>query len=149
MENSTTTGECLKSSLANLQCELVAERALANPEGITWLQYDVLFQLSKEGQMVPSSLSAVLGISRVKLSKGLKELKEAGYVVQSPNPLDGRELLTSVTEPGKLILKNISDRHESLYQVAEAAMSEEELRIFVSLAEKLSDALKGKRLEQS
>lgn len=142
-------GACLRSSLASLQCELVAERALANPDGITWLQYDVLFQLSKEKQIVPSSLSAVLGISRVKLSKALKELKESGYIVQAPNPLDGRELLTSITEKGEQTLRNISAKHESLYQAAVAALQEEDLLIFVGLAEKLSNALRAKRLEQS
>ncbi|QTH58596.1 MarR family transcriptional regulator [Corynebacterium hindlerae] len=138
----------LKSSLVNLQCELVAERALVNPEGITWLQYDILFQLEKEREIVPSLLSAVLGISRAKLSKALKELKALGYVVQSPNPSDGRELLTSVTAKGKRILRNISEKHETLHQTALEVLGEEEQHVFARLAKQLSAALREKRLEQ-
>ena len=32
----------LYNTLMNLQCELVAERNLVNPEQISWLQYDIL-----------------------------------------------------------------------------------------------------------
>ncbi|SUX08779.1 Uncharacterised protein [Campylobacter sputorum subsp. bubulus] len=37
----------LKTSLVDLQCEMVAEKNLVNPKQITWLQYDILYQLKK------------------------------------------------------------------------------------------------------
>lgn len=61
----------LRSILMHLQCELVAERSLVNPLDISWLQYDVLLQLDREHEMLPSELSLVMGISRTKLSKAL------------------------------------------------------------------------------
>lgn len=74
----------LRSILMHLQCELVAERSLVNPLDISWLQYDVLLQLDREHEMLPSELSLVMGISRTKLSKALKSLKS--YGLRSPDP---------------------------------------------------------------
>ncbi|MCQ8209727.1 MarR family transcriptional regulator, partial [Cutibacterium acnes subsp. acnes] len=51
----------LRSILMHLQCELVAERSLVNPLDISWLQYDVLLQLDREHEMLPSELSLVMG----------------------------------------------------------------------------------------
>lgn len=59
----------LKTSLTELQCEMAAERTLVNPKDISWMQYDMLFQLAKASELLPSKLSILLGISRTKLSK--------------------------------------------------------------------------------
>jgi MarR family transcriptional repressor of emrRAB len=136
----------LKTALINLQCEMVAERTLVNPKHISWLQYDILFQLSKEKEILPSELSVILGVSRAKLSKALKELKASGYIKQSPNPEDGRELRTSISNDGKQLLNNISAKHTALYQTALKVMTNEEQAEFARLSEKLSDALKEERI---
>ncbi len=136
----------LKASLINLQCELVAERALANPKNISWLQYDILFQLTREKDVLPSRLSTVLGISRAKLSKALRGLKLAGYISQSPNQSDGRELRTSITEDGKRLLSDISAKHTALHQAALRVLAREEQEEFARLSDKLSSALKEARL---
>lgn len=136
----------LKTSLMHLQCELVAERALVNPKNITWLQYDILLQLSKEKEILPSTLSTLLGIPRTKLSKALKELKSSGYIQQSPNPADGRELTTSMTQDGINLLTNITTKHTALYATAKRIMTQEEQDTFTKLAEKLTAALKEERL---
>lgn len=51
----------------DLQCEMVAERSLANPKDITWLQYDILSRLEKLEKILPSNLSVILAVSRTKL----------------------------------------------------------------------------------
>ncbi|MDA0629598.1 MarR family transcriptional regulator, partial [Acinetobacter baumannii] len=96
----------LRSILMHIQCELVAERSLVNPLDISWLQYDVLLQLDREHEMLPSELSLVMGISRTKLYKALKSLKVMGYVRQTPSKSDGRELRTSITESGRRLLED-------------------------------------------
>ncbi|EDN8812073.1 MarR family transcriptional regulator, partial [Listeria monocytogenes] len=116
----------LKTSLVDLQCELVAERTLANPKNISWLQYDILHQLDKEEQILPSNLSIILGISRTKLSKALKGLKSLGYVQQLTNQLDGRELYTSITHEGKALLVGISNKHTLLYETALEVLTKDE-----------------------
>lgn len=136
----------LRSILMHLQCELVAERSLVNPLDISWLQYDVLLQLDREREMLPSELSLVMGISRTKLSKALKSLKVMGYVRQTPSKSDGRELRTSITESGRRLLEDISLQHTSLYETAIRSMTKDELEVFARLSEKLSSSLKQQRI---
>ena len=136
----------LRSILMHLQCELVAERSLVNPLDISWLQYDVLLQLDREHEMLPSELSLVMGISRTKLSKALKSLKVMGYVRQTPSKSDGRELRTSITESGRRLLEDISLQHTSLYETANRSMTKDELEVFARLSEKLSSSLKQQRI---
>lgn len=136
----------LRSILMHLQCELVAERSLVNPLDISWLQYDVLLQLDREHEMLPSELSLVMGISRTKLSKALKSLKAMGYVRQTPSKSDGRELRTSITESGRRLLEDISLQHTSLYETAIRSMTKDELEVFARLSEKLSSSLKQQRI---
>ncbi|MES7191126.1 MarR family transcriptional regulator [Cutibacterium acnes] len=136
----------LRSILMHLQCELVAERSLVNPLDISWLQYDVLLQLDREHEMLPSELSLVMGISRTKLSKALKSLKVMGYVRQTPSKSDDRELRTSITESGRRLLEDISLQHTSLYETAIRSMTKDELEVFARLSEKLSSSLKQQRI---
>ncbi|MBU5307944.1 MarR family transcriptional regulator [Clostridioides mangenotii] len=137
----------LKTSLIDLQCEMVAERTLVNPKNISWLQYDILYQLEKEGEILPSNLSVILGTSRTKLSKALKNLKSLGYIQQLPNQLDGRELYTSITYEGKTLLIGISNKHTSLYQSALKSFTKEEQEEFARLSSKLSSGLRKERIE--
>lgn len=137
----------LKTSLIDLQCELVFERNLVNPKKISWLQYDILCQIQKEGNILPSKLSLLLGMSRTKISKALKDLKVFGYIEQFPNSLDGRELYTSITEEGKNLLEDISLKHDDLYQKAVNVFTKEEQENFTKLANKLSKELRKSRIE--
>lgn len=137
----------LKTSLIDLQCEMVAERNLVNPKQITWLQYDILYQLKKEERILPSKLSVILGISRTKISKALKGIKVKGYIQQLPNQSDGRELYTSITEEGENLLDDISLKHTALHQRALKVFSKEEQEAFTYLSNKLSRELRMSRLK--
>ncbi|MBO0470490.1 winged helix DNA-binding protein [Enterococcus sp. DIV0242_7C1] len=137
----------LEDALINLQCELVAERNRRNPQEISWLQYDILRLLSLESEIAPSKISVLLGISRTKLSKALKELKTMYYIQQKPNEKDGRELLTILTETGRQLLDDIDKGHQELQLVANAVFNSEEKEQLAQLAEKFSKALKSERLK--
>lgn len=138
----------LKTSLIELQCEMVAERNLVNPKNISWLQYDILYQLEKEKEILPKDLSLLLGVSRTKLSKALKDLKNMGYIRQSPDKLDGRQLYTSLTESGRDLLENISRKHTSIYNIALESFSKEEQKEFMYLSNLLASELRKSRLEK-
>ncbi|OLR64183.1 MarR family winged helix-turn-helix transcriptional regulator [Peptoniphilus porci] len=138
----------LKTALMELQCEMVAERNLVNPKEITWLQYDILYQVEKEGEILPSDLSLILGVSRTKLSKALKSLKQMEYIEQLPNKLDGRELYTSLTDSGKELLESISEKHNSLYKIALESFDKEEQKEFIHLSNILSNELRKTRIEK-
>lgn len=137
----------LKKTLIELQCEMVYERNLVNPKEITWLQYDILYQIETEKEILPSSLSLILGVSRTKLSKALKELKTMGYIEQRPNKFDGRELYTFLTDSGKDLLLNISQKHTDLYQMASKSFTKEEQEDFIHLSSKLSKELRKARIK--
>lgn len=136
----------LEDTLMDLQCELVAERNRRNPQNISWLQYDILRLLKSEKEIVPSKINLLLGVSRTKLSKVLKELKLMNYIQQKPSERDGRELLTILTESGRQLLEDIDKGHHQLHHVAELAFSREEREQFAQLAEKYSRALRSERL---
>lgn len=136
-----------KACITNLQCELVAERSLVNPEEISWLQYDVLLALSQKECILPSELCAGLGVSRVKLAKSLKKLKEQRYVVQSRAKHDGRELETRISAKGIKLLGEISQGHDYLERIIHETMSKEEQKIFVQLADRFSVALRQRRIQ--
>lgn len=138
----------LKTALTELQCEMVAERNLVNPKEITWLQYDILYQVEKQGEVLPSDLSLILGVSRTKLSKALKNLKQMEYIEQFPNKSDGRELYTSLTDSGEELLERISENHISIYKIALESFTEEEQKEFVHLSNILSDELRKARIEK-
>lgn len=138
----------LKKTLIELQCEMVYERNLVNPKEITWLQYDILYQIETEKEILPSSLSLILGVSRTKLSKALKELKTMGYIEQRPNKFDGRELYTFLTDSGKDLLLNISQKHTDLYQMASKSFIKEEQEDFIYLSSKLSKELRKARIKK-
>lgn len=138
----------LKTTLAELQCELVAERNLVTPKAISWLQYDILCQIKKEKEVLPSHLSLMLGLSRTKLSKALKELKTMSYIAQRPNKSDGRKLSTFLTDEGAALLASISQKHTALYETAVKAFTKEEQDRFILLAHTLAKALRKERIEK-
>lgn len=135
----------LESVLIQLQCELVAERNLVNPNGLSWLQYDILNLLRQKGPASPSQLAEHLHIRPSKFSKAIKELKEKNYVVQSVNQQDGRGLLTSLSETGLEFLRTVDAGHTFLYKTAAQNFSSEEQQLFTQLANKLILALEEER----
>lgn len=137
-----------KLALINLQCEMVAERNVVNPQNISWLQYDILHQIKKEEGILPSKLSLILGISRTKLSKALRDLKAMGYVEQIPNKFDGRELYTRLTKEGDSLLEEISKKHTDLFYTALKSFTKEEQKEFAYLSNKLSNELKKARTKK-
>ena len=137
----------LEQVVTNLQCELVAERNKRNPQNISWLQYDSLVQLSIEKEMLPSKISVLLGISRTKLSKALKELKVMNYIQQRPSDKDGRELITFLTEEGKQLVMEIDNGHAHLFQVADSVFDKKEKELFNELTKKYLIALREERLK--
>lgn len=136
----------LYQALMNLQCELVAERNLVNPGQISWLQYDIL-SILQEHSRKPTSLSRQLGITQVKLSKNFKKLRQLGYINQTPDENDHREVITEITETGLKFMSEISRKHHQLYSKAQAVWSNEEQEQFILTANKLISVLRKERIE--
>lgn len=134
----------LQEILMDLQCELVAERNLVNPDQLTWVQYDILNTL-RSGTAKPSLLSQQLGITRTKLSKSLVALREMNYVEQSPNINDRREMDTKLTDNGRQFLASVSKRHTELLARAQQVWDLDEQQHFIESADKLIRLLREER----
>ncbi|MDU1912476.1 MarR family winged helix-turn-helix transcriptional regulator [Fusobacterium sp.] len=139
----------MKNALIELQCEMVAERTYVNPNNLSWLQYDILHFINLHKNTSPSKLSVELGVARSKLSKALKQLKLLEYIQQVPSDLDGRELITSLTQSGNEFLINIYNNHESIYKLSKEIFSEEEQEEFARLAKMLSNKLRNERIKNN
>ncbi|WP_271812499.1 MarR family winged helix-turn-helix transcriptional regulator [Clostridium beijerinckii] len=135
----------LEEGLSRLQCELVAERNKINTENISWFQYDLLESLYHTDGNRPAELSNNLGVSRSKISKGLKALKDMGYVKQEKSDSDARELWTVLTDKGFKFLKEIKKGHEHLAEIAESVLTSDEQILFTELCLKVSTAFKERR----
>lgn len=136
----------LEEGLSRLQCELVAERNRINTYNISWFQYDLLECLYQTGRIRPAELSNILGVSRSKISKGLKILKEIGYIKQKKSNYDARELWTELTDKGFNFLKVTQKGHEHLAEIAASTLTENEQLLFAELCLKVSKILEERRM---
>lgn len=137
--------EQLQVTLSQLQCELVAERNLVNPDGISWLQYDILSLLKSEAKL-PKQLSQHLGITKTKLSKNLTKLHELNYIIQIPAQLDRREMVTDLTIKGRQFLSQTDNKHQELSNEAQTCFTHDEQEQFIKLSQKLVMTLRESRL---
>lgn len=135
----------LEEGLSRLQCELVTERNKINTENISWFQYDLLESLYRTNGSRPAELSNSLSVSRSKISKGLKTLKEIGYIRQEKNNSDARELKTELTDKGFKFLKEIQKGHEHLAKIASSALTPNEQALFAKLCLKVSKVFEERR----
>lgn len=132
----------LEEALTQLQCVLVSRRLRYHPASITWVQYDVLECLRLNGEVTPSVMGEQLGLSRSKLSKTLRVLKDLELVEQKKSLTDKREQHTTLTEKGQQFLDQLTNiRHEMAQKVA-TNMSVGEQAIFAELGFKVCSALR-------
>ena len=137
----------LYDALMYLQCEFVAERNRVNPGNITWQQFDILTVL-RTGSFMPSQIGQRLGMSRSKVSKNLSTLHDLGYIRQTPDVRDRRELETSLTQAGRDMLSIIDQQHKTLEEDARQVWSEDEQEEFTALANRLIAKLRQERVTQ-
>lgn len=137
--------EQLQVTLSQLQCELVAERNLVNPDGISWLQYDILSLLKSEAKL-PKNLSQHLGVTKTKLSKNLTKLHELNYITQKPSQFDRREMVTDLTVKGRQFLYQTDNQHQELSNDAQVSFTHDEQEQFIKLSQKLIMTLQESRL---
>ncbi|MCO5974017.1 MarR family winged helix-turn-helix transcriptional regulator [Actinoallomurus soli] len=133
----------LENALSHLQCVLVARRALTNPEGVTWQQYDVLELLRIRGPMMPSALSTALGVSRQTISKALRVLKDLGLVGQETAGADRRELTTFLTAEGRSFLARVAHQRRENARTVTAALTPAERALFTELCAKATAAIEA------
>lgn len=84
---------------ANQQVKTLLTRAMAasplKPD-----EYAVYSGVFEFGPIAPTDLAAVVGMPPTTLSHYIRHMREAGHVVEKPDPLDGRSRTLSLTAKG-------------------------------------------------
>ncbi|WP_244879995.1 MarR family winged helix-turn-helix transcriptional regulator [Pectobacterium betavasculorum] len=139
----------LEMALSKLQCVLVARRAVMNPDGITWPQYDTLDLLRQQKNLTPSILGEKLGFARPKMSKILRSLKDAGLIEQVSGLSDKREMITRLSTKGEKFLTYAEASRHNMAMLVESCLSKGEAAIFTELSNKIADMLYHSMPKQS
>ena len=78
----------------------------------------VLFFIGEGGPLRASALAAKLGIGPSALSRQLADLEQYGFVLRTPDPLDGRACLLSLSGEGQRYLADTYERRaETLREI--------------------------------
>jgi len=84
-------------------------RRIAN---LSLTEYEILVRLSeREGQLRMAQLADALAHSRSRVTHTIKRMEEAGLVLRSTSPDDGRGVIASLTDKGWQLLRDIAPVH--------------------------------------
>ena len=86
---------------------------IAQAEGFTSLQAGILFLLSMEDATV-GDVSAATGMGQANTSALCKKLEQAGLLIRTRSPEDGRVVILSLTEKGQAATERWRQRMERL-----------------------------------
>ncbi|MBS9436144.1 MarR family transcriptional regulator [Photorhabdus noenieputensis] len=141
-----TTVTPFEDALSRLQCVLVARRAITNPEGISWAEYDTLHLLRQYQSMNPTAIGEKLGFTRSKMSKILRLLKDNEFIKQETGENDKRELVTKLSPKGLMFLQRVESNRHNMADIVESNMSQSEIAIFTELCHRAADLLYAQTL---
>lgn len=131
-----TDSRRLAQSIAKLNRRLRQERQSDLSAG----QLSVMGSILRLEKPTPSQLAAIEKISGPAMTRTLNCLEEAGYIVRSPHPDDGRQIQIDVSESGHEALSNERQRQDSwLDEQLKSLTSDErtQLRSTIKILEQL------------
>lgn len=146
--NTSALAQEFENTLANLQYVLIARRVQASdePMRLNWKHFDIMALIKERGMIAPSAISEMLHLSRSSTSKYLKSLEEKGLVTKSAKSKDKRSHQVMLTSQANEILDNIYKGQNLNATLASRALSLEEVRLFIHIASKITDALDSDEL---
>ncbi|TKV28604.1 MarR family transcriptional regulator [Arthrobacter sp. NamB2] len=103
----------------------------------------VLFFIGDGGPMRASALAARLGIGASALSRQLADLEQHGFVVRTPDPLDGRACLLSLSQQGEKYLAETYERRAETLREILSDWTESEAEAASSSVQHLTAALRS------
>ena len=106
-------------------------------EGVTSAQYDILEILEKQGAKTTKELTQIRGISQAGMSKLTKRLLEKNYISQQRRETDRRVYDIELTQEGKAFLERSEQFRNTVMDLIEKALSEEEVNQFAMLCKKI------------
>lgn len=104
----TADSHQLARNVKLLNRRLIQERL----SDLTPTQQSVLEAILKLGTATPSAIAAHERVQPPSVTRTLGALVESGYVLRTPHPVDGRQVLVTVSESGNAALAAERDRRD-------------------------------------
>lgn len=122
------------------QCMIISNINRFSIEGVTTAQYTILDILDKQGTKTTKELTEIRGISQAGMSKLTKRLLEKNYISQQRRETDRRIYDIKLTQSGKDFLERSEKFRNTIMDLIEDTLSEEEVECFVKLCKKITDS---------
>lgn len=136
-------GMAAVTSLMRAQQIMLArvEEAL-KPTGLTFSRYELLTLLTftKNGALPMAKASARLQVHPTSVTNAVDRLESVGYVRRTPHPSDRRTTLVEITEQGRTLAVQATERLNSLVFAQPGLAQDKLLGLVRILAELRSDA---------
>jgi DNA-binding MarR family transcriptional regulator len=134
----------LRISVARLARRLRAERLAGGLEPeLSDTQLAALAALERHGTMTPGELADHEKVQPPSITRVIAALEERGLVVRAPHATDRRQVVLTVTEPGKALVQQSRKLREAWLARQLRQLSQQEraaLRAAASILEKLSQS---------
>lgn len=130
----------LRLAVMRLARRLRQQRA---DHGLGLGQLSALATLDRCGQMTAGALAQHEQVRPPSMTKTLAALAEAGYVVRTPDPTDGRQVVVSLTDTARTLLQEDRRRRDEWLAALMAGLSPDEratLAAALPLLEGMADA---------
>jgi DNA-binding MarR family transcriptional regulator len=109
-------GMALVTSIARVQ-QLLMERidAVLRPFDLTFARYEILMLLSfsSAGAMPMARMGSLLQVHPTSVTSAVDRLEVQGFVRRTRNPQDRRQVLASITDEGRAVSAQATDRLNS------------------------------------
>lgn len=115
-------------------------RQLAAEVGIGETQWRLLEEVAEEDFM-PSMFARRRECSAAAVSRGLRELRDAGLVDSSIGARDGRQRVYRLTSSGRAALRRMRRQRERAVEAVWMRFPAQDLRAFVRFADQLAESL--------
>jgi DNA-binding MarR family transcriptional regulator len=129
-------GMALVTSVMRVQQVFLARiESILRPYGLTFARYEVLRLLAftRHGVMPVGKIGERLQVHPASVTNAVQRLEADGLVHRSANPRDGRSILAEITEPGRQLVEQCTDRlNAEVFAVVPIAVAQQE-RAFKAL----------------
>src|ERR671932_149589 len=82
-------------------------------DDVTPGQYSVLAVLDRHGPCTPGELALHENVQPPSMTRTVAALADLGLVVRTEHPTDGRQVLVSLTEPGRTVVRETRRRRDA------------------------------------
>jgi MarR family transcriptional regulator, organic hydroperoxide resistance regulator len=98
----------------------------------------ILMQLWHRDGLSQNHLTQNLRLDHSTIAKSVKRLENAGFVIRSRSPEDGRITLVSLSETGRELVSHVLEAWDKLESITSNTLTENEKTLFVALLNKVT-----------